>query len=171
MGPHRRIEEASQMSVFLPPVSPSALTPSLNNAPHPLSPPTTLTRPPSHSPHLPPTHFKPMRQVNNIIEESLFWTSESIWKCDGRGAGVGYLWHPLSSWEQTSLGAAQADNTLGQRDLGICHTVLHVITWTDKLLPRGWLRNSASVLGLHSVQWQIAGWLFSGQVSFGVLQV
>lgn len=44
---------------------------------------------------------------------------------------------PLSSWEQTSLRAAQADNMLGQRDLGICHTVLQVITRTDKLLSRG----------------------------------
>lgn len=79
--------EASQICVFLffslstcqHCAPPSPLTPVPNNTPHPVSPQITLTRPPSHSNLLPPTHFKPMRQVNNIIEGTLFWTSESIW--------------------------------------------------------------------------------------------
>lgn len=112
--------------------------------------------PPTNNPHptpfpyrpLPATHFKPMRQVNNIIEGTLFGTSESILRCDGGAAGVGYLWHPLSSWEQTSLGAAKADNVPGQRDLGICHTVLQVITRTDKLLSRRGLMNSELIIML-----------------------
>lgn len=84
-----------------------------------------------------------MRQVNNIIEGAPFWTSESICRCD---AAV-LLWGicdtlPYASWEQTSPGAAKADNMLGQRDLGICHTVLQVITRTDKLLSGEGFRNS-----------------------------
>lgn len=37
---------------------------------------------------------------------------------------------------------------LGQRDLGICHTVLQVITWIDKLLSSEGLMNSVMIIML-----------------------
>lgn len=159
-------EEAGQMRVvsfsfffllcvcyfFSPPVSsdaPPMLSAFRSTIPLSQCPPTNNPHP-TPFPHrpLPDTHFKPMRQVNNIIEGTLFGTSESILQCDGGAAAVGYLWHPLSSWEQTSLGAVRADNVPGQRDLGICHTVLQVITRTDKLLSRRGLMNSELIIML-----------------------
>lgn len=76
---------------FFPPVSPDPQCshPSRQQYPSPRVP--TNNPHPAPLTHLPPTHFKPMRQVNNIIEGTLFWTSESIWHCDGSGAAVGYL--------------------------------------------------------------------------------
>lgn len=131
------------------PRTPNALSLSAQQYPSACVPPTNNPHPtPFPYRPLPATHFKPMRQVNNIIEGTLFGTSESILRCDGGAAGVGYLWHPLSSWEQTSLGAAKADNVPGQRDLGICHTVLQVITRTDKLLSRRGLMNSELIIML-----------------------
>lgn len=70
-----------------------------------------------------------MRQVNNIIEGALFGRQNQ--SADVMVAVL--LWGicdtlPSASWEQTSPGAAKADNVLGQRDLGICHTALQVIT-------------------------------------------